>query len=90
VHPAELATTTVYVPLADILAFRINSFALLDEKLFGPVHAYVPPPLADKFIVSPEQSEVVDELANAIGVGFTIMLIVAGALVQLFKEAITE
>ena len=72
-QPFALATVTVYVPLAAVVALVIDGFCEEDTKLLGPVHAYVvKPPDEVRLTVAPTQIGLLLPAVTT-GNGFTVI-----------------
>ena len=92
VQPLAVALT-VYVPASARTALAILGFCNADEKLLGPVHAYVAPAivLAVKLIGVPVQTGLLLPAVGAAGVGLTTTTVVpAGLVAQPGTVTVTE
>ena len=66
------------MPPIAVVEFEIVGVALVELKPFGPLHKYVPPPVAVSDIVWPGQYGP-PLLAVAVGNGFTVTTVAADA-----------
>jgi hypothetical protein len=86
VHVAvALLTTTVYVPVAAVVAFDMAGLCSGEVKPLGPVQAYVTPEVEEvalRFSVAPSQIGVLEDVVGTAGIWFTTTAVVAGAEVH--------
>ena len=90
-QPLTVATTE-YVPVASVVAAAIDGFCKVEEKVLGPVHAYVAPAtvLAVRVSVEPAHIGLLLLTVGVVGIGLTVTLVVPALLVQPLTVTVTE
>lgn len=90
VQPSSVMVTP-YVPASADVDTAIDGFCNDDEKLFGPVHVYVPLVADDvRLMASPSHTGEFDPAVGVAGIGFTVTLVVASADTQPFSVTVSE
>jgi len=85
-------TVTEYVPVASVVAAAIDGFCKVEEKVLGPVHAYVAPAtvLEVRFKVLPAHIGLLLLAVGAAGIGLTVTEVVPEVLVHPLTVTVTE